>query len=283
MTSSSDRYLYGMLLMFISAILFSSMTILVKYSQGVNTFLITFVRFFLGLLFLITGALGGKIKLHPHAYGWLAVRGICGGIAVALLYLGIAKIGLGKGTMLNYTYPIFASMLAPLILREKLRKDIWIAQAVALVGCYFLLNPKNLFSFNPIDLLVLAGGFSAGIAVNAIRKLTHTENTYTIFLSFCLCSCLMFAYPAFSNPLPHTTLPWIILLGIGLLGTVGQLAMTAGYKYVPVTEGSLMAFLVPVLNLLVSAFFFQEQITSSVILGSILVIVSCIYTTMKRP
>ena len=43
-----------------------------------------------------------------------------GASSVYLFFRGIQNLGLGQGTILNYTYPIFAALLAPLMIREKL-------------------------------------------------------------------------------------------------------------------------------------------------------------------
>jgi drug/metabolite transporter (DMT)-like permease len=272
-----------MLLMVVSALLFSTMSLLVKLLGDINPFLVTFVRFFIGLLVITILVLSRTIEIKPKNYRWLVIRGVFGALAVLLLYFGITRIGLGKGTLLNYTYPVFAAMLAPLFLKEKNTARIWLMQLIALSGCYLLLNPVGLFHFNGIDLLVLAGGFFSGVAVNSIRLLTRTESTFTIFLSFCLFSCLMYVYPAFHHLPPLTIHTWLVLIVIGILGTAGQLIMTYGYKFTPVNEGSLVAFLVPTLNVILGVLFFAESMSMNMILGSILVIGSCIYTTLYKP
>lgn len=277
-----DHYLKGMLLMVLSAMLFSAMSVMVKSLSGVNTFLITFMRFFTGLAFITTLMLSGVIRIKPKNLPWLAVRGVFGAMAVMLLYVGITRIGLGKGTMLNYTYPVFATLLSPILLKEKNRPGIWMMQGFAIIGCYLLLNPKGFFHFAPIDLLVLFGGMCAGVAVNSIKKLTHTDSTYTIFLSFCLFSCLMYGYPAFHHFQPLSISNWILLVSVGILGTVGQLSMTYGYKFTPVNEGSIIAFLVPTFNVIIGVLLFSEKMTFGMVLGSILIIGCCVYTALAN-
>ncbi len=268
--------------MVFSAILFSAMSIIVKNLSSVNTFLITFMRFFTGLVFIVILYTSGTIQIKPKNLPWLAVRGVFGALAVMLLYLGITRIGLGKGTMLNYTYPVFATILAPLLLKEKNLPRIWLMQGIALIGCYLLLNPKGFFHFALIDLLVLFGGLCAGVAVNSIKKLTYTNSTYTIFLSFCVFSCLMYGYPAFHHFQALSTMNWILLISVGILGTVGQLCMTYGYKFTPVNEGSLIAFLVPALNVIMGVLMFSEKMTIGMWIGSILIIGCCVYTTLQN-
>lgn len=277
-----NKYLKGILLMVFSAVLFSAMSVIVKSLSGVNTFLITFMRFFTGLVLILFLYANGTIQIKPKNLPWLAVRGIFGALAVMLLYTGITKIGLGKGTMLNYTYPVFATLLAPLLLKEKNKPRIWLMQGIALIGCYLLLSPKGFFHFAPIDLLVLFGGMCAGVAVNSIKKLTYTDSTYTIFLSFCVFSCLMYGYPAFHHFHALSTTNLLLLVSVGVLGTVGQLCMTYGYRFTPVNEGSLIAFLVPTLNVIMGVVLFSEKMTIGMLVGSTLIIGCCVYTALQN-
>lgn len=277
-----NSYRFGILMMILSALVFSANTSFVRFAKDIDVYLITFMRFFVGLIFLIALRTANQIRFNISNVKLLTVRGILGAFAVLLMNVGITKIGLGKGTMLNYTYPVFAVIFAPFIVGEKNTLETWIIQIIAFFGCVLLVMPRQGFHFSWLDLIVLMGGMCAGVAVNTIRKLQKDHNTYTIFLSFCIFSCLITCIPAFIHYEPISGNQWLLLIWIGLLGTLGQLLMTFGYKMAPVNEGSLIAFLVPVLNFFISYFFFGESLTTSVLSGSFIVILCCIYTTFRK-
>ncbi len=278
----NNSYRFGILMMVLSSVIFSANTSFVRYAKDIDVYLITFMRFFIGLAFILTIRGFGVFEFKAKNLGLLTIRGIFGAFAVLLMNYGIIKIGLGKGTMLNYTYPVFATMFAPFIVKEKNTFETWLIQLIALIGCWLLVMPKQGYTFSAMDMIVLGGGLCAGIAVNTIRKLQNTNNTYTIFFSFCLFSCLITFIPAMKNFHMPTLYQWFILLLIGLLGTIGQLTMTYGYKNAPVSEGSLIAFLVPVLNFFISFFIFGETLNASVLSGSFIVILCCIYTGLRK-
>jgi len=277
-----ESYQFGIFIMVLSAVLFSANTSLVRYAKDMDVYFITFMRFFVGLLYLLLLKGVNKIEFNFNNYFLLSLRGIFGAIAVLMMNIGITKIALGKGTMLNYTYPVFATLLAPLLNKEQNKATTWLIQFIALIGCWLLVMPKEGMSFSPVDLIVLGGGVCAGIAVNTIRKLQKTNNTFAIFFIFCLFSCLITAVPAWINFRMPSLYQWMILLLIGLLGTFGQLAMTYGYKMAPVNEGSLIGFLVPVLNFFISWLIFGETLSASVLSGSLLVIICCIITMTRK-
>lgn len=277
-----ETYGLGIIMMIISAILLSANTSLVRYTKDIDTYLVTFMRFFIGLIYVLSLKCTGKINFNFKNYGLLTARGIFGAVAVLLMNIGIVRIGLGKGTMLNYTYPVFATLLAPILIKEHNNFKTWLTQICALLGCWLLVMPKTGYSFSPLDLIVLGGGMCAGIAVNTIRKLQRSNNTFSIFFVFCLFSCLITIIPTIINFSMPNSNQWLLLILIGILGTFGQLTMTYGFKMAPVNEGSLIAFLVPVLNFLISYFIFGETLRTSVISGSIIVILCCIYIGLRK-
>jgi drug/metabolite transporter (DMT)-like permease len=75
---------------------------------------------------------------------------------------------------------------------------------------------------------------------------------------------------------------WLILLALGLVATVAQLTMTWAYKHVPATQGSLLAFMTPVLNVLLGIAIFGEQMRASTLAGSAVVLLCCGYIAFRE-
>ena len=69
----------------------------------------------------------------------------------------------------------------------------------------------------------------------------------------------------------------LLLIGIGVLGTLGQIFMTQGYKYTTVSTGSILGMLTPVINFSAGFMLFDEPYTIHTLIGSLVVIVSCIF------
>jgi len=58
--------------------------------------------------------------------------------------------------------------------------------------------------------------------------------------------------------------------------------MTWAYKHVPATEGSLLGFLVPVLNVLLGVIVFGERMRPSTLAGSAIVLLCCGYVAFRE-
>jgi len=275
-------YAKGMAVMTASSLLFSVMSLLVPLARPAATEVISAARFVIGVVIIAGFAVSGLSRLSPRNWLWLVVRGIIGAASVYLFFRGIAVLGLGKGTVLNYTYPIFAALFSPLLLREKLHIDVLAAIAVSFVGIYLVFNPANILDIGIDGLLALLGGALSGVAVVAIKKLRETDSPSMIYLAQCVFGLLVVGYPAAAGRLDFAPVTWIVLLALGAVATVAQLLMTWAYKHVPATEGSLLAFLTPVINVFLGVLLFGESMRPVTIAGSLLVFTACAWVAFRQ-
>jgi len=271
-----------------SSVVFSAMSLLVPLTRPVSTSLVTAARFATGII--VIGGLGvfRVIEVKPVNWSWLIGRGLFGAASVFLMYFGIVKLGLGMGTILSYTYPVFAALLAPLMIREKVHTDVLAAVAVSFIGIWLVVNPLGRgagaaggFSLL-INLLALLGGVCSAVAVVAIRKLQQTDSPYVIYLAQCVFGIIVVGYPTAASSFAFAPPLWLVLAGIGILATVAQLIMTRAYRDVPATEGSLLAFLVPVLNSILGIVVFGETMRPATMIGALLVLVACAYVALRE-
>ncbi|MGD0726228.1 MAG: DMT family transporter [Spirochaetia bacterium] len=272
----------GMPVMAASSVLFSAMSLLIPLTRSVNTSLVASARFVTGIVVIVGFALAGVTRLKPVNRWWLIVRGLIGATSVYFFFRGITMLGLGKGTVLNYTYPVFAALLAPLMLKEKLSWDVVAAVLVSFLGIALVVNPGRINAIGVEELLALLGGVLSGIAVVAIKKLRETDTPYVIYLAQCIFGLLVVGWPTMTSSFAFGGRIWLILLGVGALATAAQLAMTWAYKHVPATEGSLLGFLVPVLNVLLGVVVFGEKMRVATLAGSALVLICCGYVAFRE-
>lgn len=270
-----------MLTMSGSAVLFSAMAFLIPFTHGVSTSIIASARFVTGIIVILGLAGLGVTRLTAVNKLWLVVRGVIGAASVYFFYRGIMNLGLGKGTILNYTYPIFAAVIAPFLLKERLPWDVLVAVGISFAGIWLVVDP-GVGAVGVEDLFALLGGVLSGIAVVAIKKLRKTETPYIIYLAQCIFGLLVVGWPTATSSFSFAASQWLILLGIGAVATVAQLTMTWAYKHVSATEGSLMAFLTPVLNIFLGALVFSERMRPLTLVGSAIVLFCCGYVAFRE-
>ena len=173
---------------------------------------------------------GGLARLRTErmaSHCWRAATGMTGmlcNFAAAIL------LPLAVSTTLGFTTPLFAVLLTPLMLGEKVGPWRWAAVLIGFMGVLVIAQPGAA----PISLVGAAFGLASGFMVAfisfQIRDLGRTEEPIRVVFYFALFGALMMAPTLPYNMTPHSPEQWLILLGIGLAGTAGQLLLTMSLR-----------------------------------------------------
>lgn len=165
----------------------------------------------------------------------LLLRCALGFGAVFGFFTAAKGLSMGQLSLISKVQPILVAVLAPLALGADERPGgrTWLVLAMGLTGSAILLSP-DLTSGSVYGLFALLATVSSAGAHVAVRKLGRTDNPFALVFWFQLAICVLafVAYAAVEGhalPLPPTSL-WPVLLGVGVVTTGGQLAMTKAYQ-----------------------------------------------------
>ena len=118
-----------------------------------------------------------------------------------------------------------------------------------------------------------------------IRKLTRTEHGSTIYAAQCFFGLLICAGPAViqaSSDAPSASdLTRLVISGIA--ASAGQLLMTFGYRYLTVSEGSLIMLCAPAVIMMGGIGLFDESITPLQGVGAGLILTAGVCMVNRRP
>ena len=125
------------------------MTVCVKkIDNRIPIYELVFFRSLLSLL--ITSLIINKRNLNPWGENkpLLVLRGFLGTIALVCIFYAIRNMPLNISTVIQYTYPIFISIFAGILINEKITKNIIIASITGWLGILIILNPYQLSNLN---------------------------------------------------------------------------------------------------------------------------------------
>lgn len=281
---NASNYTRGVMVMILSTILFSFMAFLTGLVDGIGFFRIGLYRFGVGAVTLATLALVGKIELKFVNKKVLLLRGTIGGIAVILFFMSMQKLGIAIGTVVSFTYPIFATVGSVVFLKEKVHPLVWLILVAATAGIFLITPSSNAISADPETVvwfvLSLIGAVASGVAVVCIKKLTRTDSSYAIFMAQCAIGFWIVAVPANATPITTGWSDGMLLVAIGMVAVMGQLTMTWSYNHIPVSTGSLLSMITPIFNVFIGVLLFQEILSAREITGAVLVLACCTGTTV---
>lgn len=219
--------------MLISGFLFGCMGVLVKLSAShFSSIELVFYRSLIGFLAisLIVGLRRLPITtIHWKNHCW---RGLSGLGSVLMLFYCITQLPLATAVTLNYTSPLFLTLLTTIIMKDHFHWLLAVAVALGFAGVVILLRPSLQEDQWSGGLIGLASGFFAAIAYLNIKQLGNLgEPEWRIVFYFTLISTFITGiWMLFNTFHPITPDNFLLLLGIGTTATLAQLALTRAYR-----------------------------------------------------
>ena len=282
-----SKNLKGAALMVTACVFFCVMASLVKLVTHVDGFMIGLWRFVIGMGLLGAMAILGVIRLKFHNWRLLCVRGLLGGTGVVIMYFAIVNLGVSKGMVLVSTYPIFAYIFSMTLLKERPSLASALLIVAAFAGICLVVGGNNgitsIFEgFGLYEILALSVGVIGGVVIVTIRKLHETDSSYAIYFSQCAIGFAIAVVPANAASGGIDFADCLVLALIGVTATVGQLMMTQSYKHLPVRMGATLAMLEPVFCYLAGVVLFGELLSADSIMGTILIIGSCVIVLLIK-
>jgi len=107
------------------------------------------------LVLAVAKATGAMPKIREVAHGWVAARSIIDAAGSLLFLVSLFHLPIGSATAINMASPLFITLLAALLLHERVGPSLWLATAAGFVGVLLVIQPR-LEGFNVYALVCLA-------------------------------------------------------------------------------------------------------------------------------
>lgn len=231
MNDARGQPMRAALLMFGSTMFFGSMTVAIRLaSETLHAFEIAFFRNFFGLMIALP-------LLLRHGPGLLKTARLpryvfrCT-IGIASMLAGFWAIGhlpLAQAVALSYSSPIFVTIAAVVLLRERVRARRWAAVALGFVGVLVIVRPGT-DSFSAGTLIALLAAVLSGIVSIQIKQLSSTEPADRIVLLTTLLWVPMSLAPALTVWEWPRGIAWVWVIAAGAMGTGGHMLWTRALK-----------------------------------------------------
>ena len=266
---------------------FSLMTLCVKkIDNRIPIYELVFFRSLFSLI--ITSLIIRKKNIKPWGNNkpLLILRGLLGTIALVCIFYSIRNMPLNISTVIQYTYPIFISIFAGILLNEKITKNIYIALITGWLGITIIINPYQLSNVNvEIEnltiLVAFLGAISTSLAYITVKKLSLTEDIFIIIKYFPLISIIILTPIVLLNWVTPNLYDLFWILGIGIFTQSGQIFLTLGLKKLQTSEAATINYLQVLFASVWGILFFREIININFLLGASLVLLGTIISTTK--
>jgi len=274
------RFPLGMRYMATGALAFSVMSLLVKTAgQRLPAQEVVMMR---AIVTLVLSAWAVRRAGVPwwgsrERRGLLILRGTVGFLALSCFYHSIVHLPLADATVIQYTNPVFAGLLAVPFLGERLRRREVASVLVSMAGVALVMRPSFLFgdggALDPVTVGIgLIGAMCSATAYVSVRKLGATEHASVIVFYFALISVIASVPTALPGAVWPTPTEWLVLLGIGIATQAGQVSITHGLRLERTGRATATGYLQIVFAALWGVLFFAEMPDWGTFLGAALII-----------
>lgn len=279
----STQTISGALLMALATLVLTCMVICIRMVPGqLHPFQLAFFRNFFGLAALVAWqSHRGPEFLKTRQVRLHLGRGVFNLLAMLAFYSAVLITPIASIAALNFTSPLFASLLAVLVLKEPFRLRRLAVIAAGMAGAAIILRPGiETIGWGPP--LILLSAMMWAVSLVFIKALSRTDSSLTIatyMVLFTTPFSLLAAVPVWQWP-GGEQLFWLLL--VGLLGTAGQICLAQAFKMAEASAVLPFDFLQLVWAALLGFLVFGEVPDRWIWLGGTLIFLSSTYLALKE-
>jgi drug/metabolite transporter (DMT)-like permease len=197
-----------------------------------------------------------------------------------LFYFAFRNTTIANAVLTHYTAPIFVAIMAPILLKERIRGTTWIAITLSSIGLWLILGNKNPFaeiSHGSREHLGIIAGALSGLAyaflILIIKRITHVYSSLFItFVQNGITSLILLPF-VFAVPVPDQSLPYLLIMGV-FHSTIAPLLYVQGFRSVKANEAAILGYFEPVGAIILAFFILHEVPAIQALLGGMLILYS---------
>ncbi len=276
----------------------------VVLSSGIDPLELTQIRAtgaFLGFALALAVLNRPSLRVRPRELVYLAVFGVAGVAMVQWLYfVSIQRLPIGIALLLEYLAPILVALWAWAVMHQPVRRRIWAALGLALVGLSLVVE---VWSGISLDGLGIAAALSAAVAyavyvLMAEHAVGEREPASLLCYGFGFAALFwalvqpFWRFPAgrlddhvsLLGRLSEWTLPvWVLMLFVVVVGTmITFLLVTAALRHISATRVAIIAMLEPVVAGVVAFAWLGESFGALQLVGGGIVLAGIVLAQTAR-
>ncbi len=267
--------------MLLATFFFSLMNVFIKAAGHLPIWELVFFRCGISALISFIAIRRQRIDWIGSNRKLLLLRGLFGTIALFMYFTTLANMSLGTAVTIQYLSPVFTTIIAIFILKEKVRPVEWIFFLISFSGVYVMKGFDESAELKYIIIGVCSAVFS-GLAYNMVRSLRGKEHPTVVVLHFQLIGALagsIFSIPSWEMPQGWD---WFFLLMTGITTQLGQVNMTKALQQEAMAKVTILNYLGVIYAIVLGYLIFNESYTLATLGGIILVIGGVILSIAAR-
>jgi drug/metabolite transporter (DMT)-like permease len=246
---------------------------------------------FLGLAVALAVLRPQSLRLSRREVGFLAVFGILGLAFVQWFYfLAIHRLEIGIALLIQYTAPVLIALWARFVVKEPVRRRIWVALILAVAGLSLVVDLRHGLTLNAFGMVAAAGAaVTFALYILLAERAVGRRDPASLVCWGLGFAALFWAvvqpwwtFPAelvddtvtLEGSLLSTDLPvWLLMAVLVVTGTIVPFGLLVGaLRHISATRVGLAAMWEPVAATLVAYAWLGESLSGAEFVGGSLVL-----------
>jgi drug/metabolite transporter (DMT)-like permease len=239
--------------------------------------LVLVARALLPLIFALTLALAARAQLVFFRPASLWLRSIAGSLSMVCMFYAFSRLPPPDVFTLNNMFPIWVALLAWPVLNQPPTVAVWVAVASAVVGGILIQQPQ-IAAGNFAALVAFASSFLTAVAFIGLHRLKNIDARAIVAhfsgVALLVCSVAFFLIDRDTDmPNRFDGHAVILLLGVGVTATAGQLCLTKAFASGAPAKVSVVGLTQIVFSMILDGFPFVQTYSWTKLLGIALVVI----------
>jgi drug/metabolite transporter (DMT)-like permease len=190
----------------------------------------------LPFVFAATLLRGNLRELKPVRWSLHLARGVLAIIMLTSFIYALRLLPMADAYALFLAAPLLVTALSMPLLGERVDWRRWVTIVIGLAGTLALLRPaaSNLATVGA--LAAVAAAVCYALSAITIRVLTRTDTTASMVFWFMAMLTVFSGALAAPSWVPVRSEHWTLLVGVGVLGALGQHFVTEAFRYAPASS-----------------------------------------------
>jgi len=284
----------GYLKIIAAILIWSSLGIFIRKIELPNECIIFYSAIIAGVIQFISLLASGLLKeerrknAEPKNALFLLISPLCFIANTMLFYFAFRNTTIANAVLSHYTAPIFVAIMAPLLLKEKIKRTTWIAIILSSIGLWSILEGKNPFSNisagSQESLGIIAGamsGLAYAFLILVIKRIASVYSSLFItFIQNAITAMILLPF-VYNTAVPSQALPYLLIMGI-FHSTTAPILYVQGFKSVKASEAAVLGYFEPVGATILAFVFLHEVPGIQALLGGALILYSGYMIIKKR-
>ena len=279
----SNKYLYVVFLATSATMFGALMASSVKFlTTDLHPIIICFYRCLMGLLFITPWVIKNNFKaLRSNNLKLQISRSVINVFSMICWFSAIGLMHFEKAAALGFSTPLFTTILAIILLKEKIRFHRTAALIIGFIGIIVIIRP-GLVPFEIGAGLLLLSAFTFSFVLIIVKKLSSIDKSQTIIFYHLLFSTPIFFILSLFYWQDINLNQLLIFAFMGATGLLSHWCLAQAFKLSDTTFVMPLQFTKLIWASLIGLFIFSEQPDLWTWFGAIVIFISVVYITYRE-